>query len=63
MLFIIANNARGRRCIASTLSTYPKGHAGGDEAAAFATLEPSPRFEHVIQASAAMASASSSRKT
>jgi len=35
----------------STLSTYPKGHAAEMKQPPFATLEPSPRFEHVIQAS------------
>ena len=51
LLFVIANNARWAAVHRSTLSVYPKGHAAGSKAPPFATLEPSPRFEHVIQAS------------
>jgi acetolactate synthase-1/2/3 large subunit len=51
VLFIIANNARWAAVHRSTLATYPKGHAAGMEKPPFATLEPSPRFEHVIRAS------------
>ena len=51
VLFIIANNARWAAVHRSTLATYPKGHAAGMKQPPFATLEPSPRFEHVIQAS------------
>ena len=51
VLFIIANNARWAAVHRSTLSTYPKGHASEMKQPPFATLEPSPRFEHVIQAS------------
>src|SRR5947207_6766637 len=51
LLFIIANNARWAAVHRSTLSTYPKGHAAATKQPPFATLEPSPRFEHVIQAS------------
>ena len=51
VLFIIANNARWAAVHRSTLATYPKGHAAALKAPPFATLEPSPRFEHVIQAS------------
>ena len=51
MLFVIANNARWAAVHRSTLSTYPKGHASEMKAQPFATLEPSPRFEHVVQAS------------
>jgi acetolactate synthase-1/2/3 large subunit len=51
MLFIIANNARWAAVHRSTLSTYPKGHASQMQQPPFATLEPSPRFEHVVQAS------------
>ena len=50
-LFIIANNARWAAVHRSTLATYPKGVASTREKPPFATLEPSPRFEHVIQAS------------
>jgi acetolactate synthase-1/2/3 large subunit len=51
VLFIIANNARWAAVHRSTLATYPKGHAAAMAQPPFATLEPSPRFEHVIQAS------------
>ena len=51
VLFIIANNARWAAVHRSTLATYPKGHAATMKQPPFATLEPSPRFEHVIQAS------------
>ena len=51
VLFIIANNARWAAVHRSTLSTYPKGYAAEMKQPPFATLEPSPRFEHVIQAS------------
>jgi acetolactate synthase I/II/III large subunit len=51
VLFVIANNARWAAVHRSTLSTYPKGFAAERPKPPFATLEPSPRFEHVIQAS------------
>ena len=51
MLFVVANNARWAAVHRSTLATYPKGAASQTEKPPFATLEPSPRFEHVIQAS------------
>jgi acetolactate synthase-1/2/3 large subunit len=51
ILFVIANNARWAAVHRSTLSTYPKGYAAGREKPPFATLEPSPRFEHVVKAS------------
>jgi acetolactate synthase-1/2/3 large subunit len=51
MLFVIANNARWAAVHRSTLATYPKGVAAETKQPPFATLEPSPRFEHVIQAS------------
>ncbi|HEU4353903.1 MAG TPA: thiamine pyrophosphate-requiring protein [Burkholderiales bacterium] len=51
VLFVIANNARWAAVHRSTLSTYPKGYAAADKEPPFATLEPSPRFEHVVQAS------------
>jgi acetolactate synthase-1/2/3 large subunit len=51
VLFIIANNARWAAVHRSTLATYPKGHASEMQQPPFATLEPSPRFEHVIRAS------------
>ena len=51
VLFVIANNARWAAVHRSTLATYPKGHAAASKQPPFATLEPSPRFEHVVQAS------------
>jgi acetolactate synthase-1/2/3 large subunit len=51
VLFIIANNARWAAVHRSTLATYPGGVASKTAKPPFATLEPSPRFEHVIQAS------------
>jgi acetolactate synthase-1/2/3 large subunit len=51
VLFVIANNARWAAVHRSTLATYPKGFAAEAKQPPFATLEPSPRFEHVVQAS------------
>jgi acetolactate synthase-1/2/3 large subunit len=51
VLFVIANNARWAAVHRSTLSTYPKGHAAATKQPPFATLEPSPRFEHIVKAS------------
>jgi len=51
VLFVIANNARWAAVHRATLATYPKGAASQAAKPPFATLEPSPRFEHVIQAS------------
>jgi len=51
VLFIIANNARWAAVHRSTLSTYPKGFASEKQKPPFATLEPSPRFEHIVKAS------------
>ncbi len=51
VLFVVANNARWAAVHRSTLATYPKGHAAAMQQPPFATLEPSPRFEHVVRAS------------
>ena len=51
VLFVIANNARWAAVHRSTLGVYPKGAASAAEKPPFATLEPSPRFEHIVQAS------------
>jgi len=51
VLFVIANNARWAAVHRSTLSTYPAGFASIEKEPPFATLEPSPRFEHVVRAS------------
>jgi acetolactate synthase I/II/III large subunit len=50
-LFVVFNNARWAAVHRSTLAMYPKGSAAGMQEPPFATLEPSPRFEHVVQAS------------
>jgi len=51
VLFVVANNARWAAVHRSTLATYPNGVASKTAQPPFATLEPSPRFEHVVQAS------------
>ncbi|HZM34369.1 MAG TPA: thiamine pyrophosphate-requiring protein [Burkholderiales bacterium] len=51
VLYMIFNNARWAAVHRSTLATYPKGFASKQAAPPFATLEPSPRFEHVVRAS------------
>ena len=51
VLFVIANNARWAAVHRSTLSVYPQGAASQSKEPPFATLEPSPRFEHIVQAS------------
>jgi acetolactate synthase I/II/III large subunit len=51
VLFIVANNARWAAVHRATLATYPNGEAAARQQPPFATLEPSPRFEHVIRAS------------
>jgi acetolactate synthase I/II/III large subunit len=51
VLYVIFNNARWAAVHRSTLGIYPKGYASKTSRPPFATLEPSPRFEHVIQAS------------
>ena len=51
VLYVIFNNARWAAVHRSTLATYPKGFASKEKEPPFATLEPSPRFEHVVQAS------------
>ena len=51
VLFVIFNNARWAAVHRATLASYPKGFAAKENQPPFATLEPSPRFEHVVQAS------------
>jgi len=51
VLFVVFNNARWAAVHRSTLGMYPKGAAAQAEVPPFAVLEPSPRFEHVIEAS------------
>lgn len=50
-LFVVFNNARWAAVHRSTLAMYPKGAAAGMKQPPFSTLEPSPRFEKVIEAS------------
>jgi acetolactate synthase-1/2/3 large subunit len=50
-LFVIFNNARWAAVHRSTLAMYPQGSAARMPEPPFATLEPSPRFEHVAMAS------------
>ncbi len=50
-LFVVFNNARWAAVHRATLAMYPKGVAAGMKQPPFATLEPSPRFEKVIEAS------------
>ena len=51
VLFVVFNNARWAAVHRSTLAMYPKGEAARAEDPPFAVLEPSPRFEKVIEAS------------
>jgi len=51
VLWVVFNNARWAAVQRSTLSMYPKGYAASMKEPLFATLEPSPRFEMVCQAS------------
>jgi acetolactate synthase-1/2/3 large subunit len=51
VLFVVFNNARWAAVHRSTLGIYPKGFASQTKHPPFATHEPSPRFEHVVQAS------------
>ena len=51
VLFVVFNNARWGAVHRSTLGMYPKGAAAQAAEPPFAVLEPSPRFEHVIEAS------------
>ena len=51
VLFIVYNNARWAAVHRSTLAMYPTGEASRMEQPPFATLEPSPHFEKVAEAS------------
>lgn len=51
VLFIVYNNARWAAVHRSTLAMYPDGEAARMQRPAFATLEPSPHFEKVAEAS------------
>jgi acetolactate synthase-1/2/3 large subunit len=51
VLFVVFNNARWAAVHRSTLAMYPDGAAAHAAEPPFAMLEPSPRFEKVIEAS------------
>ena len=51
VLFVVFNNARWAAVHRSTLAMYPEGAAARVAEPPFAVLEPSPRFEKVIEAS------------
>ena len=51
VLYVVFNNARWAAVHRATLASYPRGFASRENQPPFATLEPSPRFEHVVQAS------------
>ncbi|MDH4191963.1 MAG: thiamine pyrophosphate-requiring protein [Betaproteobacteria bacterium] len=51
VLFVVFNNARWAAVHRSTLSMYPQGAASQMKKPPFATLEPSPRFERIVEAS------------
>ena len=51
VLFVVFNNARWAAVHRSTLAMYPKGAAAQAQEPPFAVLEPSPRFEKVVEAS------------
>ena len=51
VLYIVYNNARWAAVHRSTLAMYPTGEASRMEQPPFATLEPSPHFEKVAEAS------------
>jgi len=51
VLFIVYNNARWAAVHRSTLAMYPHGDASKMQQPPFATLEPSPHFEKVAEAS------------
>ncbi len=51
VLFVVFNNARWAAVHRSTLALYPRGAAAQATEPPFAVLEPSPRFEKVVEAS------------
>jgi acetolactate synthase-1/2/3 large subunit len=51
VLFVVFNNARWAAVHRSTLAMYPNGAAAQAEEPPFSVLEPSPRFEKVVEAS------------
>jgi acetolactate synthase-1/2/3 large subunit len=51
VLFVIFNNARWAAVHRATLGMYPQGYAAKMARPPIATLEPSPRFEKVVEAS------------
>jgi len=51
LLFVVFNNARWAAVHRSTLAMYPEGAAAQMSEPPFSVLEPSPRFEKVVEAS------------
>jgi acetolactate synthase-1/2/3 large subunit len=51
VLWLVFNNARWAAVHRATLSMYPQGHAARMSEPPFSVLEPSPRFEKVVEAS------------
>jgi len=51
VLWVVFNNARWAAVHRATLSMYPKGSAAKMSEPFFTTLEPSPRFEKIVEAS------------
>jgi len=51
VLWLVFNNARWAAVHRATLSIYPKGRAAALQQPPFAALEPSPRFEKIVEAS------------
>jgi len=51
VLFVVFNNARWAAVHRATLGMYPQGYAAKMPRPPIATLEPSPRFEKVVEAS------------
>ena len=51
VLFVVFNNARWAAVQRATLGMYPQGYAAKTARPPLATLEPSPRFEKIVEAS------------
>jgi acetolactate synthase-1/2/3 large subunit len=51
ILTVINNNRRWGAVHRATLSLYPQGHAAREEEPPFATLEPAPHYEKLVEAS------------
>jgi len=51
VLTVVFNNRRWGAVHRSTLSLYPRGHASQETQPPFSTLEPSPDYEKLVEAS------------